>query len=111
MNKPKSYLKKFRLTLLFALVVFIIMLFTMVLLFLAIHLMIHFGLVPSEKIDKLPLFLFSIVSLVIGTILSMVFSTKPLKPIREIMAATDRIADGDYSVRLSLSGPEEFRTL
>lgn len=96
---------------LFALVVFIIMLFTMILLFLTIHLMIHFGIVPNEKVDKLPLFLFSIVSLGIGTVLSIIFSTKPLKPIREIMAATDRIADGDYSVRLSLKGPEEFRTL
>lgn len=111
MDKLKSYFKKFRLTLLFALVVFIIMLFTMILLFLTIHLMIHFGIVPNEKVDKLPLFLFSIVSLGIGTVLSIIFSTKPLKPIREIMAATDRIADGDYSVRLSLKGPEEFRTL
>lgn len=111
MNKLQSYLKKFRLTLLFALVVFIIMLFTMVLLFFTIHLMINFGFVPSKKIDKLPLFLFSILSLGIGTILSMIFSTKPLKPLREIMTATDRIADGDYSVRLSLKGPAEFRTL
>lgn len=87
------------------------MLFTIILSFFGIHLIIHFNLVPSEKIDKLPLFLFSIVSLGRGTVLSIIFSTKPLKPIREIIAATDRIADGDYNVRLSLKGPEEFRTL
>lgn len=111
MNRLRAFLKKFRLTLLFALVVFIIMLTTMALVFFGIHLLVYFGFVPGDRIERLPLFLFSLVSIGIGTVMSMLFSTKPLKPLREIMEATDKIANGDYSVRLHLKGPEEFKIL
>lgn len=111
MDKIRYRLKRFRLTLLFALIVFFIMLITIAFLFLGLHLLIHFEIIPGKKIDKIPLFLFSLVSLGVGTILSLIFSEKPLKPLREIMEATDRIADGDYSVRIHLKGLEEFRTL
>lgn len=107
----RTHWKKFRLTLLFAFVVFVIMLITMVLVFFGIHALAFIGVVPGEKIAKLPLFLFSVVSIGVGTVLSILFSKRPLKPLREIMNATDRIADGDYSVRIDLKGPEEFRTL
>lgn len=111
MNSFKKALQRFRLTLLFALIVFIIMFVTVALVFFGTHLLIHFGIVSETKFDKLPLLLFSLISIGVGTVLAMVFSSRPLKPMREIMAATDRIADGDYSVRLNLNGPEEFKTL
>lgn len=111
MNKLKSSLKHFRLTLIFAFIVFIIMLATMCLVFLGTHLLAHIGLIEGGDIEKFPLFLFCIVCILVGTVLSVIFSRAPLRPIREIMDATDKIADGDYSVRLSLKGPEEFRTL
>lgn len=111
MSRLRAFLKKFRLTLLFALVVFIIMLTSMALVFFGIHLLVYFGFVPGDRIERLPLFLFSLVSIGIGTVMSMLFSTKPLKPLREIMEATDKIANGDYSVRLHLKGPEEFKIL
>lgn len=104
-------LQRFRLTLLFALVVFLIMLVTMALVFFGVHLLIYLGVISGARVVRVPLFLFCVVSIGVGTVLSMVFSKRPLKPLREIMAATDRIADGDYSVRLDLRGPEEFRTL
>lgn len=107
----RTRLKRFRLTLLFALLIFIIMLLTMALVFVGFHLLVYFGIVPDRKIDRLPLFLFSVVSIGVGTVLSILFSKRPLKPLREIMDATDRIADGDYNVRIDLRGPEEFRTL
>lgn len=111
MNKLSNHLKQLRLTLLFTFIVFLIMLVTLAAVFICMHILIHFDLLPGRKIDKLPILLFSLVSLGVGTILSLFFSTKPLKPIREIMTATDRIASGDYSVRLNLEGPEEFRML
>ena len=109
MSKLKSSLKYFRLTLFFAFVVFMIMLATMCLVFLGTHLLVHIGLIEGENFRKFPLSLFCIVSVLMGTVMSIIFSKAPLRPIREIMDATDKIADGDY--RLSLKGPEEFRTL
>jgi len=41
-------------------------------------------------------------------VLAALFSKKPLRPIREIMDAADKIAAGDYSVRLDFKDPEEF---
>lgn len=111
MNKLKASLKRFRLTLFFAFVVFLIIFTTMLLVFFGAHLLAHLGCIEGGDVEKFPLFLFSIVSVGIGTVLSILFSKRPLKPFREIMDATDKIADGDYSVRLDLKGSEKFRTL
>lgn len=111
MNKLKSSLKYFRLTLFFAFVVFMIMFVTMGIVFFGTHLLAHIGFIEVSDLKKFPLFLFCIVSVLVGTVLSIIFSKAPLRPIREIMDATDKIADGDYSVRLNIRGPEEFRTL
>lgn len=73
MNKLKSSLKYFRLTLIFA--------------------------------EQSPLFSFCLVSILIGTFLSILFSKAPLQPFRKIMEATDKIAAGDYNVRIHLKGP------
>lgn len=113
MNKQKSSLsaslRYFRLTLIFASVVFVIILATMVLIFMGTHVLAYLGMIQEENFARLPLF--CIISLFIGTILAMFFSKAPLRPLREIISATEQISDGDYSVRLHLKGPEEFRIL
>ena len=111
MSKLRAYWKYFRLSFIFAFVVFTIMFFTMGLTFLGTHLLAHFGFIKSGDFQRFPLFIFSIVSVLIGTVLAIVFSKAPLRPLRELMTATDKIADGDYSVRLNLKGPEEFQEL
>lgn len=111
MNKLKSSLKYFRLTLIFAFVVFLIMVTTMFLTFCGTFLLAHFGKIDGGNIEQFPLFSFCLVSILIGTFLSILFSKAPLQPFREIMEATDRIAAGDYNVRIHLKGPEELRTL
>lgn len=103
--------KKFRLSMLFALVVLLIMLSTSALVFLGGHLLVSLGVLSNHQFDRLPIILFSAASIAVGTVLAMIFSEKPLKPMREIMEAVDRIAAGDYTVRIDLRGPEEFRTL
>lgn len=111
MNKLKSFLKYFRLTLIFAFVVFFIMLTTLLLTFCGIFILAHFDVIDGGNINIFPLFTFCMANILIGTILTIIFSKAPLRPFREIMDATDKIASGDYSVRLNLKGPEEFRTL
>lgn len=109
--KNKKYAQTFRLSLLFALMVFITMFLTITILFGIIFVMMHFGLMDFDKIDRLPLFLFALASLIVGTVMAMVISRKPLNPLNEIMNATDKIADGDYSVRVEPKGMEQFREL
>lgn len=108
MNNTKVRFRHIRLTLLFTAIVFFILLFTMSLLFLGTHLLARFGLIGEKPFH---LFLFCLSSIVLGTLLATIFSPKALQYIHEIIAATDKIADGDYSARLSLKGPEEFRIL
>lgn len=111
MSKIKFSRKNIRLSLLFAAMVFVIMLSTMTLGFFGTYFLVDHGIVTGVKIERLPLFLFCIISILIGTLLAAVFSRLPLKPLREIMAAVDKIADGDYSARIDLKGTEDFKTL
>lgn len=111
MNKFKASFKYLRLSLLFAFVVFLILLCTMGLVYLGIQLLAHGGVLDAVELRKVPLFAFCTTSIVVGTVIAGVFSKKPLRPLREMMSAADKIAAGDYSVRLDLKGPEEFRQL
>lgn len=111
MSKLKSSLKYFRLTLIFTFVVFLIMLATMLLTFFGTFLLSSVGILEGGGMERVPLFIFCLTSVAVGTVLAAVFSRAPLRPLRELMDATDKVADGDYSVRLSLKGPEELRKL
>lgn len=111
MNNVKEKLKKIRLTLMFAFLVFAIFSITMLLVTIGTFLLSYFGIVDNRRLERFPLFLFTIISIILGTVLSIILSHLPLAPIKEIMSAIDQIADGDYSVRLHLRGPEEFREL
>ena len=112
MNKKwRSSLKYFRLTLAFALIVFLIILVTMPLIFFGTIALTKLGLVEAGRFERFPLFAFCLMSIVVGTILAAVFSKAPLKPFRELMDATDRVASGDYSARIDLKGPEELKQL
>ena len=111
MAKTKQIWKRIRLTMFFAAFVFLILLATMLLVGIAIFGLIRLGIVPETQFGRLPLFVFSLASIGVGTILSALASKLPLRPLREIMRATDSIAAGDYSVRIDLKGPEDFREL
>lgn len=111
MGRIKEKLYKLRLTLLFAAIVFFIMLLSMLLVSVGMFLMFQLHIPPGREPRALPLFMFAAVSLLVGTVMAAVFSQRPLAPLREIMDASDRIARGDYSVRLRLKGPDEFRQL
>jgi signal transduction histidine kinase len=53
----------------------------------------------------------SLVSLVVGTAITMVFSRFTLKPLRRVIAATRKVAGGDFGVRLQIRGVWEMREL
>lgn len=111
MSRWKAFWRKKQLALVFTVILFLIMFFSMLFVFLAAFLLRRLGLINADRSACTLLFLFALVSLLMGTVLSALCSRFPLAPMRELMAAADRIADGDYSVRVNLKGPEEVRRL
>ena len=110
-EKRRDIWRHLRLTLTFSLVVSLIIMLTMALIFFGAHLLERLGVLEATRAGRFPLFAFCVVSVAVGTLVSALVSRAPLKPIRELMAATDRIAGGDYTARIDLKGTAEFRAL
>lgn len=103
--------RRLTLSLLFSLIVSAIMLAALALVFGFTIALSQAGVIEDSFDERLPLFQFSTASLMVGMAIAFFFSSRPLKPIRSIIDATDRVADGDYSVRIDLKGPEDMREL
>lgn len=111
MGKLKSLLQKRQLTIIFAAIIFLFMFFAMLLVFLGAFVLYRLGIIGKDRPAGTVLFLFALISLIVGVALSMLFSRFPLAPLRELMEATDRIAHGDYSARINLKAPAELKRL
>lgn len=101
------------LPLIFSLAVFTIFLITVIVTGLLFYLADVFGLINEEIIKDgsvVPL-LILIACTIIGTAISAVTSRRMVKSIRTFIDATDRLAGGDFSMRLQLTRPPEFRIL
>lgn len=111
MDRMKKFVSSQQLTVMFAMVIFLFMFCAMLLVFLGAFLLFRLGLIHTDRPVSIVLFLFALVSLLVGITLSVVFSRFPLAPLRELMEATDRIAGGDYSARINLKSPAELKRL
>ena len=111
MNKLRSSLKYIPMMFEFSFCVFLIMVATLFLIFSGAQIMVWLGIWDRMVFSRFPLFSFCLISTLLETVLAFLFSRIPLKPLRELIEATDRIADGDYSVRIDLKGPDEVRRL
>lgn len=94
----------------FASIVFIIMAASMLIVFL-VNVMFYVFRSANHEAIRAPLISFAVACIVVGTIISAIFSRVPLKPIREIILATDKLAAGDFSARINLTGPGELVNL
>lgn len=109
MNKLNRHLKNLRLTFLFAVIFFLVLLLTMLLDFALFTILLHFGFMVHLDWEIQPFLHFLILSLSMGTVLYMICSHFLLRSLRDVMHATDKIADGDYSVRVAEKGPLIFQ--
>ena len=90
---------RFKLSSLFSITIFIIMLAAAFLTFLGIQLLIHFQILDIDY-PMLPIFFFDLISILVGTIAASFISKNLLKPLHAIIDATEKITEGDYSTRL-----------
>ena len=114
-HPKKAFHQRFGLTALFSVIVFAILMITSMLIFIVGILLVRINVINLVKISRsepmLPVFMLLVISVVVGTVVSFIISRIPLKPIRQVIDATNRLAEGDFSVRLHLSGPSSFQEL
>ncbi len=111
MNRIHRLLHRFTLGIFFGAAVFLINLLTIALTMLGLVILSAIGVIARDGWLVFPGIYFAAICLVAGTILAFVFHKPPMEPLKRIMDAVDRVADGDYSVRVNLRGPEGFRQL
>ncbi|CQR55064.1 HAMP domain-containing sensor histidine kinase [Paenibacillus riograndensis] len=105
--------EKITLPFLFSLMVSIIFLITIVITVILVSLAHYFGLFNEEIAQvgtALPIIIL-ISCIIIGTTISGLASRSMVKTIREFIEATQRLAAGDFSTRLYLKSPPEYRIL
>ena len=109
----KNIRQRLSLSLFFSLAVFIIFVITAMIIAFISFFVINSGLVQRSG----PSGLFTLVltlmvaSVIVGTVVSFILGRVPLKPIRKVVSATNRLAAGDFSARLDISRPPELREL
>ena len=111
----KGFHQRFGLAMLFSTIVFLILIITSVLIFIVGMLLIRVNAINIAKLSRqepmLPILLLLVISVVVGTVVSFMISRVPLRPLRRVIDATNRLAAGDFSVRLRLPGPSSFTDL
>jgi len=103
------------LTALFSAVVFLILTITSLLIFAVGMLLVRMNAINIAKLSRqeplLPIIMLLIISVVVGTVVSFMISRVPLKPLRRVIDAINRLAAGDFSARLNFSGRSSFTEL
>ena len=78
---------------------------------LGLYLLNRLHAIDLDKIPQIMTITFSGASLAVGALFASFFIRITLKPVRELMDATDKVASGDYSVRVLPRGLPYFRDL
>lgn len=102
--KKSRILPRAALTILFAALVFAILLITMCIVGLIGLLLIHVGIL--HRTDNAGLMLgitvLAVASILVGTVVGAVMSRFPLKPVKHLIIGMNRLAEGDYTARIDL---------
>ena len=106
-------MRRVGLSIVFSFVVFVIFFITGLTMVAIALLAMQLGLVDKLGLrNAFPIVMASLpASVIMGTVVSLVFSRIPLRPIREIIDAINRLAAGDFSARIRISHTPELREL
>lgn len=109
----KRKCRNFQLTMLFALIIFWILISTVIIIIITFLILRYFGIMDLNSFREpwIPISIMALACVVLGTIIAAVFSRVPLKPLRQICNAADQLAEGDFNARIELKGPVELQRL
>ncbi|HNW85747.1 MAG TPA: HAMP domain-containing sensor histidine kinase [Candidatus Limiplasma sp.] len=109
----KRWLHGMRLSLMLSLVVLIIFLITSMIVVMIAFVAMHLGWMDKLGLRRTFPIMVGVLpaSAIVGTLVTLIFGRIPLRPIREMIDATNRLAAGDFSARLTLKHRPEFRAL
>ena len=102
LNKLYGLFGNRKLRFVYTLTVIIVMAITIGMMFLVRYMFVRTGLIPRDYYYTVYLAVLALAALAAGGIIAGIFSRIPLTPIRKIIAATDRLSEGDFSARLDL---------
>ena len=105
----KHFWERFGLSVLFSMVMLYILIITAVIVGGAYFFLIIRGHLSFMQYGRplFPVVVLLITSVLVGTLVSYCFSRFPLRPLRNVIRAINRLADGDFSVRLNLNWSPE----
>ncbi len=105
--------KKLGLSLVFSLAVFLIFIITALTVAVISFLVIKSGLLQrSDHYGPfMPVVITLAASTIVGTFVSLIMGRFPLKPIRKVIEAINQLANGNFSARLDIVRPSEFKEL
>ena len=112
MKLDKKVIRKFRLG--FILGTAIVLLVTILILLLVIYILVENNLIIDETIvdyEWLVILLFVLSSVIIGSLLSFIYSRIFLAPINKLLNGMSRLTQGDYDTRVSLDKYESMKEL
>lgn len=112
MREPKAP-PRAALTLLFALIVFVVLSITMAIIGVAAFVLVRLEVLPEiiRPSSPVPIGIFAVVSIVTGTIVATIFSKIPLQPVNKLISGLNRLAAGDYDTRIRLGANPVGRDL
>jgi len=98
------------LSLLFSIIILILLLITALIVSTISFVMIKAGLTEAFGNDShiLRVVIILLACVIVGTIISPIIGRFALKAIQKVIGAINRLANGDFSVRLDINGPPEF---
>ncbi|MCK9217636.1 MAG: HAMP domain-containing histidine kinase [Firmicutes bacterium] len=114
-HQAKKNVAKRKLTTLLFLVlfVFVILLISIVISGGISYLLLNIGVLPPLAERRFPIILIFLllVSLLIGTLLTIIAGDHFLYPLRDLVAATKEVAAGNFDIKVGTSGPHEINRL
>lgn len=106
-EKKKNRKHRFSLTLLFAALVFVVLISALAIGAVAVYLLVHFEVIASYKNTSVPyvILFMALISLFMGDIIAGFLSIIPLKPVNKWINGMNRLASGDFKVRMKFGKP------
>jgi signal transduction histidine kinase len=105
--------RRLSLTIIFSSIVFTIFMITAMIVGAISFFIIRAGLVQRFERNGMiiPVLVLMLASIIVGTVVAMIISRIPLNPVRKVIEAINQLAKGDFSARLQIARPPEFREL